>query len=350
MRHPCNYPPQSKHAKFREYEELSDIIKSNSRFVITSHLNPDGDSIGCQMAFYEYLRQKGKKNISIISHSFTPDYLTFLDKKNIIKVYRTCADKCNRLIMNADVIFLLDTNDFSRTKTLEKIMNDSPAKKVCIDHHLGINKRKFCLSIPDINEPATSSVLYDLFVYDNEQYINRRVAEYLYAGIMTDTGSFRYPRTTEKTFLICADLIRRGADPVIIYDKTYNRLNGGKIKLLGKFIESISYFLDDTLAIGIVTQEDFRKYHTDVEDVDGFSSFLMSIKGVKAGFVIVELKDSIKLSLRSKGNINIRNFAMMLGGGGHKNASGATLKHSNPQEVKKFLYEKYLQFIKNGKK
>ncbi len=349
MRHPCIYPPRSKHVKHRDYDELFRIIESNSKFVITSHMNPDGDSIGSQMAFYNYLRQKGKKNVSLISHSFTPDYLTFLDKKNVIKVYRTCTEKCNRLIQNADVIFLLDTNDFARTKTLEKVMEDSPAKKVCIDHHLGINKRKFVLSIPDVDEPATSSVLYDLFVYDNPDIINKSVAEYLYAGIMTDTGSFRYPRTTEKTFLVCADLIRRGADPVIIYDKTYNRLNGGKIRLLGKFIESITYYLDGTLAIGTVTQEDFRKYHTDVEDVDGFSAFLMSIKGVKTGFVIVELKNSLKLSLRSKGNINIRNFAKSIGGGGHKNASGATLEPQKPSEAKKFLLEKYLQFTKNGK-
>jgi len=349
MRHPCTYPPKSKHTKFKEYDELFNIIDSHSSFVITSHLNPDGDSIGSEMAFYKYLRQKGKKKINIINHSFTPEYLRYLDKKNVIKVHRTSPKKYDDIINNSEVLILLDTNEFSRTKSLEQIMTNSNAVKICIDHHLGLIKKKYTLSISDVNEPATSSLLYDLFVYDNPDYIDKTIAEYLYAGIMTDTGSFRYPRTTERTFLICAELIKRGADPVIIYDKTYNSLNGGKIKLLGKFIDSISYYLDGTLAIGMVTQEDFRKYHSNEEDVEGFSTFLMSIKGVKAGFVIVELKDAIKLSLRSKGNLNIRNFALLLGGGGHKNASGSSLEHQNPENVKKLLLEKFTKFIKNGK-
>jgi bifunctional oligoribonuclease and PAP phosphatase NrnA len=327
----------------KEFTELRKLIAKSRNIVITTHLIPDGDAIGSELAMYSYLKTK-KKNVSIINHNITPDNLVFLDPKKIIKVFQKDKKKNEKLIQNADIIFILDTNEYSRTKSMEEYIKNSKAKKICIDHHLGIQKKAFDLIISKIDYPATSQILYEYIVSEGKNFITPFVATALYAGIMTDTGSFRYPRTDEKTFLICADLIRKGADPVYVYDKTYCNIAPGKVKLLSRFINSFSFHFDGEVVIGRVTQKDFSDFKSDVQDVEGFSTFLMNIKNVTAGFVLVELKDSIKMSFRSKGNIGINEFAKLFGGGGHKNAAGATVPKITLNELEDEIVKKFTLF------
>jgi phosphoesterase RecJ-like protein len=326
-----------------KYNELKNILAKSKRIVLTTHLIPDGDAIGSELAVYNYLKEKGK-DVIIINHSVTPDNLVFLDKKKIIKYFREDIENCTRIIKNADLIMILDTNEYSRVKSMEKTVRESTAVKVCIDHHIG--KNQFDLLISDTSYPATSQILYEWICYDNPKYITPFIAKCLYAGIMTDTGSFRYPRTDDKTFKICADLIRKGADPVKIYDDIYCKIAKGKVKLLARFIESFSFHFDDTVIIGVVTQKDFEEFNSDVQDVEGFSSFIMNIKNIKVGMVLVELRDSIKISFRSKGNIYINKFAKLFEGGGHKNAAGGTSFEKSIDTVKRELLGKYKEFVK----
>jgi len=325
-----------------KYNELKKILAKSERIVLTTHLIPDGDAIGSELAVYHYLKEKGK-DVKIINHSVTPDNLIFLDKKKIIKVFREDIENCTKIIKKADIIMILDTNEYSRVKSMEKAVRESKAIKVCIDHHIG--KNQFDLLISDASYPATSQILYEWICKDNPKYITPFVAKCLYAGIMTDTGSFRYPRTDERTLMICADLIQKGADPVQIYDDIYCNIAKGKVKLLARFIESFSFHFDDTVIIGVVTQKDFEEFHSDVQDVEGFSSFIMNIKNIKVGMVLVKLKDSIKISFRSKGNIHINEFAKLFSGGGHKNAAGGNSFDKSIDSVKRELLEKYKEFV-----
>jgi bifunctional oligoribonuclease and PAP phosphatase NrnA len=325
---------------------LKKIDKAN-KFVLTTHLLPDGDAIGSEMAVYFYLCKKGKI-VSVINHNESPEHLAFLDYDNVIKKYRDDKTSNNELISEADIIFVIDTNEYSRTKSMEESIRNSKALKICIDHHQGIDKNGFDDFIVDTDSPATSQILYDFICSDDPQYIDGKIANNLYAGIMTDTGSFRYPRTTEKTFLISADLVNRGTDPVDIYDRIYNNIPADKVKLLSRFIDSLTFHFDDTVAVGLVTQKDFMEFHSDAKDVEGFSGFLMTMKNIKAGFLIVELPDSCKISFRSKGHIKINEFARHFGGGGHKNAAGATIVKADVDDIKEKLLSEYKKFIKNG--
>jgi bifunctional oligoribonuclease and PAP phosphatase NrnA len=327
----------------KEYIELKKLIAKSKNIVITTHLIPDGDAIGSELAMYSYLKTK-KKNVNIINHSITPDNLVFLDPKKIIRVFSKEKAKNEKLIDKADIIFVLDTNEYSRTKTMEEHIKKSKAKKICIDHHLGTQKKLYDLIISNTDYPATSQILYEFLIKEGKSIITPFVATALYTGIMTDTGSFRYPRTDEKTFLICADLIKKGADPVYIYDKTYCNIAPGKVQLLSRFINSFSFHFNGEIVIGRVTQKDFCDFHSDVQDVEGFSSFLMNLKNVKAGFVLVELKDSVKISFRSKGNISINEFAKLFGGGGHKNAAGATVTKISLNELENEIVKRYSKF------
>jgi phosphoesterase RecJ-like protein len=324
-----------------KFDELNRILDKSNRIILTTHMIPDGDAIGSEMTMYYYLKAKGK-NVKIINHSTTPDNLKFLDKKKIINYFRENIGKYTETISKADTVLILDTNEYSRLKTMENAVRKSRAIKICIDHHLG--KNQFDLLISETNYPATSQILYELISADNPEFISSKIATALYVGIMTDTGSFRYPRTDEKTFLICADLIRKGADPVKIYDEIYCKIAKGKVNLLAKFIESFSFHFNDTVVIGVVTRRDFEKFHSDVQDVEGFSSFIMNLKNIKVGIVIVELKDSIKISFRSKGNIKMNEFAKFFSGGGHKNAAGGNAYNMTIKQVKKELIKKYKEF------
>lgn len=333
----------------KEFTELRKLIAKSKNIIITTHLIPDGDAIGSELAMYSYLKKK-KKNVFIINHSITPDNLIFLDPKKIIRIFLKEKDRNEKLIDKADIIFILDTNEYSRTKTMEEHIKNSKAKKICIDHHLGTKKNDYDLLISKTDYPATSQILYEFLIEEGKNIITPFVATALYAGIMTDTGSFRYPRTDEKTFLICADLIKKGADPVYIYDKTYCNIAPGKVKLLSRFINSFSFHFNGEVVIGRVTQKDFCDFHSDVQDVEGFSSFLMNLKNVKTGFVLVELKDTIKISFRSKGNIRINEFAKHFGGGGHKNAAGATVQKISLDELANKIVKRYRVFRSLKKK
>ena len=329
---------------FNNFNKIYQLIEKSQKFVLTTHLIPDGDAVGSVLALSAYLRAKGKETV-IINHSRTPDNYSFLDSKKEIRIFKENAEENISFIDNADLIFILDTNEYSRTKSLGEHIKNSKAKKVCIDHHLGTNNNYFDLVLSDTSVPATAQILYNLLYEDNPEYINKEIAECLYAGIMTDTGSFRYPRTTEKTFLICADLIRRGVDPVFMYEKIYCNLNIAKIRLLARFIESLTFHYDNKLVIGVLMEKDFQELNANVEHVEGFSTVIMNIKGVVAGIVIVELPRSIKLSLRSKGDINMTEFAKLYNGGGHKNAAGISLEKQDVNKVKKIIIEKLKAYI-----
>lgn len=334
----------------KSFERIRKAIESADRFVITTHLLPDGDAIGSEFALYYYLVKKGK-SVTIINHNESPSHLEFLDEGNVIKRFRDDVSGNTKILNDADIIFVVDTNEYSRIKSMADAVKNSPAKKMCIDHHQGIAEENYVDFISDTESPATSQILYDFICDDNPDFIDKKIADNLYAGIMTDTGSFRYPRTTEKTFLICADLIKRGTDPVMMYDNIYNNIPTDKVKMLSRFIDSLTFHYGGSLCIGMITQRDFADYHSDVKDVEGFSGFLMTMKNVKTGFLIVELPDSCKISFRSKGNIKMNEFARIFNGGGHTNAAGATVENTEPDVLKERLLAEYEIFVsKHDKK
>lgn len=333
----------------KEFTELRKLISESKNSVITTHLIPDGDAIGSELALYSFLKSK-KKNVTILNHSVTPDNLAFLDPSKIINIYPKQIEKSKKIIGKADLIFIVDTNEYTRTKSMEECIRKSKAKKICIDHHLGTEKNSFDLIISNTVYPATSQILYDFLINEKKNVITPFVATALYTGIMTDTGSFRYPRTDERTFLTCADLVKKGADPVDIYDKTYCNIPPGKIRLLSRFINSYSFHFNGEVVIGKVTQKDFSDFHSDVQDVEGFSSFIMNLKNIKTGLVLVELKESVKMSFRSKGDISINEFAKLFGGGGHKNAAGATVPKVSLNELEDEIVKRYSLFRSLHKK
>lgn len=315
------------------YTEVSELISSAEKFVLTTHVAPDGDAIGSVIAFDRYLTEKGKRS-EIINHSPTPFNLEFLDSSNKIRVFSQLQGENAEIISNADVIVLLDTNEFHRTKSMEQTLLSSSAKKICIDHHTGIRLDMYDAVVSNTECAATCEILYDFITHDNEAFISPEVASALYVGIMTDTGSFRHPRTDSGIFRICANLLDKGADPVYLYEEVCNRVTKEMLLLQASFLSGLEFYMDGSMVLGKVTQDDFRKYGLNVDHIEGFTSLLMSMEGISTGVLMVELRDNIKLSFRSKGDIPANAMATEFGGGGHFHAGGANVFGTNIEELK----------------
>jgi len=328
----------------KNFKEVKDLLDTCDNIILTTHVVPDGDAIGSVIALNEFLKLKGKSPF-IINHSKTPHNLKFLDVNNEIKVFSENEIENSKLIDEADVIVLLDTNEFSRTRSMEPFIIKSNAKKICIDHHTGLKPESYSAYISNTEYPSNCSILYDYMRYDNEKLITKEVASALYIGIMTDTGSFRYPRTDENVFIMCADLIVKGADPVSLYEHVYATTTMDNLKLSARFIESLEFYNNEKVVIGTVTQNDFRELNLNIDHVEGFSSIIMNISGVKLGVILVELKDNIKISFRSKGEIKVNELAVEFDGGGHKNAAGANVRNTTLKELKENILKRINKYL-----
>ncbi|MCX6149998.1 MAG: bifunctional oligoribonuclease/PAP phosphatase NrnA [Ignavibacteriales bacterium] len=300
---------------------LKRIISENNSFLLSTHVNPDADAIGSEIAFCQILKKLGK-TVNIINHSKTPYYLEFLDPENIIQKFD--VEKHAHLFDEVDVLVALDLNSSNRLVKIEKYFNQSIKLKICIDHHQHPEEfvNYFFL---DSSYSATGHIIFRFIKETNIVDLTKNIAVPIYAAIMTDLGSFRFDRTTSKIHHIIAELLDAGADPVDIYDKIYDQSNFSKIKLLGETLSSIQLNHSKEIAYMVVTQEAVLRTGADESEVDGFVNYCLSIKEVKIGLLFFEMKDGVKISLRSKGTIPVNLLAEEFGGGGHTNAAGTRL-------------------------
>jgi phosphoesterase RecJ-like protein len=306
------------------------LFRNHQTFVLTTHVNPDGDGLGSELALAEHLLALGKQ-VSILNHSTTPDFYRFLDPYNRIKTFNEIRDR--HLVANADIIVVMDTNHPDRLRSMEQSVLQSKATKICIDHHLDPAQFAQHYSIDD-HATSTGEITYKLLTRVTNGNISAPIASSLYCAIMTDTGSFRYPRVSPETFRICAHLIECGADPVRIYQEVYEQWTPGRMELLGEALANLHTEYDGKLAHITITQETLRRTGTNPVDTDNFTTYPMSIKGVTAGILFLELPDGIKVSFRSKGDIPINELAKEFGGNGHKNAAGARIHNVHIEEMR----------------
>jgi phosphoesterase RecJ-like protein len=323
------------------------IISEHNSFVLTTHVNPDGDGLGSELAMKHFLRKLGK-NVTILNHSETPKQYDFLDKMNSELIcFNEQRDK--EKILSADCIMILDTNQGNRLRSMENVVKKSSATKVIIDHHLEPEQFADHYFIDD-NFSSTGEIVFNLLdsFRKEKKYnvdFNKQIATELYIAIMTDTGSFRFPRTNKETHLIIAELLSYGVDPTEAFANVYERWSKGRMILLGKALNEMKFAFDNKLAYIVCTQKMFEETQTDVEETDNFTTYPMSINGVLGAVLINELDNGVKLSFRSKGNIPFNELAKEFGGGGHKNAAGARVHNVKLDDVVKEVIEKAGKYL-----
>ena len=301
------------------YKKFHSDVEASEKIILTCHVNPDGDAIGSELALYYALKKKGR-DVKIINHSATPYTLEFLDEEKVIQKY--APEKHDEIILNSDLIVFLDMNVLSRTVSMENVFRKYNGKKWVIDHHT--DAEDFADNyLLNTEACATGEIIYDFIVKENFVEPDKQIAIALYTAIMTDTGSFRFDRTTPRIHRITADLMEFGIRPEIIYEQIYDQGEIGRLKLLGYALESLQLNETQEICYMVISRKALEETKTDEADIEGFVNYTTSVRGVKIGMLFYELKDGFKVSFRSKGTIPVNKLAAEFGGGGHLNASGA---------------------------
>ncbi len=315
---------------------LSSIIETKFSFVITSHINPDGDAIGSEVALARFLADKGKL-VYILNQSETPANLRFLEK--IHPVFHYNEPEHAQFILNADCFIVIDTNSVKRFQALSEPLQKTKAIKIIIDHHLE-HEHFADINIIDTHVPATCELLFFILHSIDGDAITKPVADALYTGIMTDTQSFRLPFTDSETHRVAAELLKKGVQPYEIYQEVYESGAINTLHLLGKALASIRLHENGKIAVMSLPRSIFIETNTHESDVDNLTQYVQSIGGVKIGIVVMELDDGVKISFRSKGEIPVNEAAKQFGGGGHRNAAGAKIKNATLENIISDILEK----------
>ena len=325
-----------------DFIKLKEILINNGSFLITTHVNPDADAIGSEVALYFILKNLGKK-VFIVNYSSTPYNLKFLDKENMIEKYD--EHKHRELFNKADVLVAMDYNRSDRIVKMQQKFLESKKLKICIDHHQ--EPENFVdYFFSDMSYTASGQIIYDLIKKTGIVRLNNETALPIYAAIMTDTGSFRFERTTPEIHKIAAELLGYDIDPTDVFDKIYDQSKFGKIKLLGEALNSLKlYGKKNEIAYMVLTRDMFNSTKAEEHDTDGFVNFSLSVEKVKIGLLFIELNEGFKVSFRSKGDIPVNKLAQEFGGGGHINAAGLRIFDKNLNDYLTFILTRAEEYL-----
>ena len=317
-------------------KKLEKLLSSPQKITIIPHKNPDGDALGSSLGLMQYLNNKSHHAV-IISPNDYPEFLKWLPGEKSILKFSKNEKTTKKILKESSLIFVLDFNDLKRVGDLNNIIKSSKSIKIMIDHHK--NPKNFAdlnFSFPEIS--STCEIVYNIIYSLDSFFINKNIATCLYTGIMTDTGSFKYPSTTSKTHKIISKLIEYGANGSKIYEKIYDEFSLNKLKLLSICLNNIKKVEKLPVVYMTLNQKELDNCSFKKGDSEGFVNYGLSIKGIRLSIILIENKDEkiIKMSFRSKGNFPTNLFAeKFFNGGGHTNASGGSSKENLKKTVSK---------------
>lgn len=318
---------------------IKDYLSSPKDIIITMHSNADADALGSSLGLYHFLKQKGHK-VQVIAPDAYADFITWMDGNDQVIVFEEEKEKATEKLEQADLICCLDFSGYSRMKGMSEVVKNATNLKVMlVDHHLNPE------IVPDFNfwndqAAATAELIYDFIVaYDGLEAITPNIAECLYAGIMTDTGSFKHPSTTAKIHRTVANLIDRGANVNKVSRAIYDNNTFGRLKLLGYALsQKMKVDMKARVAYLTISNEDNKKFNIKKGDTEGLVNYALSIKGIVVAAIIIEREGEVKLSFRSVEEYAVNAFANeYFSGGGHKNASGGMSELSLEETEHKFV-------------
>ena len=325
----------SKIIKQADVDHFGKWLERAEKIVIVSHVSPDGDAIGSSLGLWHFLNAQGKTANVIVPNAF-PDFLKWMPGSKDILLYDKYKDFADRLLAEADVICCLDFNAIHRIDAMAGAVQDSPARKILVDHHLEPEQfAQIIISHPEIS--STSELVFRLICrmgYFNE--ISKEGAECIYTGMMTDTGGFTYNSNNREIYFIISELLTKGIDKDAIYRKVFNTYSESRLRLMGHILTAMTVYGDHHAALISLTKREQSSFHYVKGDSEGFVNIPLSIKGTRLSCFLREDTERpvIKVSLRSVGSFPCNRMAAeFFGGGGHLNASGGEW-HGSMEEAK----------------
>jgi bifunctional oligoribonuclease and PAP phosphatase NrnA len=287
-------------------EAFRELINTPRNIVITTHFKPDADALGSSLGLAGYLKKKGHK-ISVITPSDYPKFISWMSGNEEVMNYEDYKNrgKYNQLIAKADIIFCLDFSVLARIEQMAEPVRQSKAIKVMIDHHT-FPEDFAQFTYHDTQAAATAQLIFQLIeLLGDKNLLDVAICECLYAGIMTDTGSFRHPSTTPAVHRIAADIMEMGVNTNLIHRRIYD----------SSTMDRVAYFT--------VTEEELKRFNSQTGDTEGVVNYGLQIEGIVMSIIIVDRPEAVKMSFRSVEEFAVNQIASKyFSGGGHKNASG----------------------------
>ncbi len=307
-----------------EWQQINEMIIASERILLTTHENPDGDGLGSASAMYYHLQEVGKE-CRIINCSDLPVEYDFLNQNKIFELYD--VKEHDEWLEKCDLAIIFDVGDFKRVRGIKDAINRNEIKTINIDHHPHSDDHPFSLNVVDTNAAATGAIVFDYLKMARKKPMTKNMCEGLYTAIMTDTGSFRYSNTDAKCHEIAIECLKAGVETSRIYQRVYETKPQGGVRLLARVIDNITFDSGGELAWFWIDQKMLDAADASSKDVDGFTDFVRSIKGVEVAVMVFENgSDTCRLNFRSKGKYAINDVAKYFGGGGHRFAAGAIVK------------------------
>lgn len=319
-------------------QDLEAVLASPKNIVIVPHKNPDGDAIGASLAVYHYLTLLGHTT-SVIAPNEYPDFLKWMPGNEHILKFDTKRKTAKALIDQADLIFTLDFNSLDRVDNMKTALENSKAAFVMIDHHEQPGDyATYTYSDPKMG--STCEMIYHFMdSMGHREKIDKNMATCIYTGIMTDTGSFRFPSTTSITHRVIADLMDKGAENAEIHNAVYDTNGLSRLHLLGCALKNLVLLKEYNTVYITLTRKELEQFGFKKGDTEGFVNYGLSLKDVKFSVIFIEdtQEDFIKLSLRSVGDFSVNALAREhFNGGGHINAAGGRSDLPMKETIKRF--------------
>ncbi len=317
--------------------EVLPLLTEPKKIFITTHHKPDGDALGSTLGLYHYLVQKGHQPV-VISPSEVPDFLTWMPGIETVLNFESEPKQCLKVLRECDLIFCLDFSRLDRIRMMEEPLRQAAQPRILIDHHLNPDTDAFAYGMSEPQKSSTCEMVYDFIkLAGDDAYISNEVAQCLYTGVMTDTGSFRFPITSASVHEMLAELKHRGLEHSIIHQYIYDSWSEERMRFLGYVLyQKMEIYPAQQAGIITLSQEDQQKFKVATGDTEGIVNYPLSIDNVNISVLLTEKKDEVRMSFRSKGNIDVSTFAAQhFNGGGHFNAAGGRSPLSLEETLKK---------------
>ena len=317
---------------------LYSSIRTPRKIVITTHQKPDADAMGSSLALFHYLEKLGHQ-VTVISPTNWAPWIGWMGGVEKVLNYEQQTDKANQILAQTDWLFCLDFNAFHRTKTMASKLASLSCTKVLIDHHQEPAVESFSFGISDTTKSSTCEMIYDFIAAtDGLNQIDLTISECIYAGLVGDTGSFRFSSAHAGVHSIVADLKRRGLDHGKIHEGLYDNFLENRLRFIGHvLLNRMEIFYEYNTALIYIPKSDLLKYHIKTGDTEGLVNYPQSIQGIKFAALVIDRDEERKWSFRSKGSFDCNTFARTyFEGGGHFNAAGGRSSDSLDKTVAHF--------------
>jgi phosphoesterase RecJ-like protein len=322
----------------RDYHEINTLLSAPRRIAIIPHRSPDGDAIGSTLALCHFLLKLGHTATVIAPNDF-PDFLSWMPGSQTILIFEKDKAGATRVLEEAEIIFTLDFNALHRTGEMEHTLAKMSALFIMIDHHQKPDDyAKYRYSDTAIG--STCEMIYNFISgLGKKDLLDKTIATCIYTGIVTDSGSFRFPSTTSTTHRIVAELIDLGVENGYVHTSLFDNNTYNSLQLLGKGLRNLKIIHNKKTSYSTLSQQELDNFHYMKGDTEGIVNYGLGIKGIIFTAIFIEHRDEniIKISFRSKGNFDVNQFARdHFNGGGHQNAAGGKSFASLEETVRRF--------------